>query len=224
MIALDHGGVALALHPLREAPGPTLLCLHALGGSAVDFAAVAGAWPGPVFALDFSGHGASAARRGGAYAPEILAADADAALAHLGAAHLAGAGLGAYVALLLAGGRRDLVTAALLLPGAGLEGAGPAPSWPDEAGPLWRDLGPPLPRCDPAVRRLERDVRPVDYASAFALAAHRLLLAEDGSPRPPWWEVARASPAAQPAPIEIARALRLLAGAPPDDAGARPPG
>jgi len=213
MIRLAHGSVSLALHPLAEAPGPTLVCLHALGGSAQDFASAARAWPGRAFALDFTGHGASEARRSGAYLPEILAADADAALAHVGPAHLVGAGIGAYVALLLAGGRRDLVTAALLLPGAGLAGIGPAPDWSDETGPRWLDLDPPLPGCDRAVRRLERDVRPPDYARAFAVAARRLLLAEDGTARPPWWEAARACAAAEVVPADPALALHRLAEA-----------
>ena len=62
-------------------------------------------WPGPVWALDFTGHGASTVPRGGGYTAEVLMADADAALAHLGPATVLGRGLGAYVALLLAGAR-----------------------------------------------------------------------------------------------------------------------
>jgi pimeloyl-ACP methyl ester carboxylesterase len=203
--------VSIALHPLREAAGPSLLCLHAVGGSARDFRAAAPLWPGPVYALDFTGHGDSGPLRGGGYYPEILAGDADAALAHLGAAHLAGAGLGAYVALLLAGGRPDAVPAALLLSGAGLEGGGAAPDFASDTVPRWTDLGAALPGCDPAVRRLERDIRPPDYAAEFARAARRLLLAEGDFPRPPWWEAVRASPAAAPAPGDLAGGLARLA-------------
>jgi pimeloyl-ACP methyl ester carboxylesterase len=187
------------------------LCLHAVGGSARDFAEAAGLWPGSVFALDFTGHGASGRLRGGAYHPEILAGDADAALAHVGPARLAGAGIGAYVALLLAGGRPDAVPGALLLPGPGLEGGGTAPDPASDTYARWMDLGAPFPSCDPAVRRLERDVRPPDYAEAFARAARRLLLAEGAFTRPPWWEAVRASPTATPAPRDLAGGLACLA-------------
>jgi len=206
-----HHRVELALHPLRDAPGPALLCLHAVGGSALEFAHAARAWPGPVFALDFAGHGASGRIRGGAYRPEILAGDADAALARIGQASLAGVGVGAYVALLVAGARPDAVPAALLLPGAGLAGGGSAPDPDRDTGEEWRDLGPPLPGCDPAVRRLERDLRPPDYAEAFAKGARRLLLAEGDFARPAWWDAVRACPSAAPAPRDLAGGLASLA-------------
>jgi pimeloyl-ACP methyl ester carboxylesterase len=207
--------VSIALHPLREAAGPTLLCLHAVGGSARDFREAAALWPGPVFALDFSGHGDSDALRGGGYHPEILAGDADAALARVGSARLAGIGIGAYVALLLAGARSDVVPGALLLPGAGLAGGGAAPGAEAELAARWTDLGAPLPGSDPAVRRLERDLRPPDYAGEFARAARRLLLAEGDFPRPPWWEAVRASPTAAEAPADLAGGLARLATLPP---------
>jgi pimeloyl-ACP methyl ester carboxylesterase len=212
VIRLRHGRVSLALHQLRDGAGPALLCLHALGGAGSDFAEAATAWRGRVFAVDFAGHGGSDALRGGGYFPELLAGDADAALARIGPAYLAGAGIGAYVALLLAGGRPDAVHGALLLPGAGLEGAGALPDFEGEGEARWGALGPPLAGCDPAVRRLEHDVRPPDYARAFARAARRLVLAEDGAPRPPWWQAAGESPAAVRAPTDPARALALLAG------------
>jgi len=208
---LRHGRVSIALHELRREPGPALLCLHALGGSAADFRDATPLWPGPVFALDFAGHGRSARLRGGGYNPELLAGDADAALAHAGAACLVGAGVGAYVALLLAGARPDRVPGALLLPGAGLEGAGEAPDFSENPQSVWNDLEPALPGCDPAVRRLERDVRPSDYAMSFALAARRLLLSEEVTSRPPWWAAAQRSPSAARAPGPLARALALLA-------------
>jgi pimeloyl-ACP methyl ester carboxylesterase len=211
MISLRHGRVSIALHPLRDAAGPTLLCLHAVGGSARDFREASALWPGPVYALDFAGHGASGALRSGGYYPEILAGDADAALAHLGPARLAGAGIGAYVALLLAGARPDAVPGALLLPGAGLEGGGPAPDPESDTVERWTDLGPPLPGCDPAVRRLERDLRPPDYAEAFACAARRLLLSEGALPRPPWWEAVRACPTSASVPGGLAAGLARLA-------------
>jgi pimeloyl-ACP methyl ester carboxylesterase len=202
--------VSIALHALREAEGPALLCLHAVGGSARDFLEAARRWPGPVFALDFAGHGDSGPLRGGGYHPELLAGDADAALARIGPARLAGAGVGAYVALLLAGGRPDVVAGALLLPGAGLAGGGVAPE-ESHGATRWMDLGPPLPGCDPAVRRLERDPRPPDYAGEFARAARRLLLAEGDFVRPPWWEAVRAAPSAASAPADLAGGLARLA-------------
>jgi pimeloyl-ACP methyl ester carboxylesterase len=203
VIRLTNGRTAIALHPLRDGAGPTLLCLHEVGGSARDFADVA--WPGRVFALDFAGHGASEALRGGSYYPETIAGDADAALAHLGRVHLAGAGVGAYVALLLAGARPASVSAALLLPGAGLAGGGSAPDGTKNGMSEWRGVEP--------VRRLERDLRPPDYAEAFAQAARRLLFAEIDV-QPPWWEAARKAPPAIAAPADRARAFALLAGQP----------
>jgi pimeloyl-ACP methyl ester carboxylesterase len=203
--------VSIALHPLREAAGPRLLCLHALGGSARDFREAARLWPGSVFALDFSGHGESGPLRGGGYFPENLAGDADTALGQIGPALLAGAGVGAYVALLLAGGRPDAAPAALLLPGAGLAGGGPVPDRSPDTMARWVDPGAPLPGCDPAVRRLELDPRPPEYAEAFARHARRLLLAEGDFPQPPWWQAVRTSPTATPAPADLAGGLAQLA-------------
>jgi len=216
VISLRHGRVSIALHPLREGAGPALLCLHAVGGSARDFREAAQLWSGPVFALDFSGHGDSGPLRGGGYFPENLAGDADAALARIGPALLVGAGIGAYVALLLAGGRPDAVPAALLLPGAGLEGGGPAPDPSVNTLARWADFGAPLPGCDPAVRRLERDVRPPEYAEAFARAAGRLLLAEGDFRQPAWWQAVRATPTATPVPGDLAGGLAHLATLTPD--------
>ena len=209
MIRLAHGSVSLALHELRDAPGPTLLCLHAAGGSAADFAGVA--WPGRVFALDFAGHGASDRLRSGAYLPETIAGDADAALAHVGPACLVGAGSGAYVALLLAAARRDAVAAALLLPGAGFEGGGADPDPARADADDWNVLAPAPPGCDPGVMRLARDLRPPDYAEAFAVAARRLLCAPPEGAAPPWWEAVRRTANAIDAPADRARALALLA-------------
>jgi len=60
---LVHNRVHLALHHLRPASpagGRPLLLLHGLGeASPDDVPAWAAAWPGPVHALDFTGHGAS---------------------------------------------------------------------------------------------------------------------------------------------------------------------
>jgi len=210
MITLTHSRASVALHELASGSGPTLLCLHAAFGSSADFRGVA--WPGRVLALDFAGHGASSRLRSGAYFPEVIALDADAALSHAGTACVIGAGVGAYVALMLAGARPSRVPAALLLPGAGLEGGGELPDFAGERDGFerWHSFGPELPGCDPAVRRLERDVRPRDYARDFALGARRLLFAEDGAPRPPWWMAARDAPAAVSAPAEPSAALAQL--------------
>ncbi|HVO27862.1 MAG TPA: alpha/beta hydrolase [Candidatus Margulisiibacteriota bacterium] len=204
-----HGRVALALHELSRRDGPALLLLHALFGSSADWGEAAATWPGAVFALDFAGHGESESVLGGAYCPEMLAGDADAALAHIGVTAIAGAGVGAYVALLLAGARRDRIPAALLLPGDGLAGGGPLPDF-DREFPSFT-VGARAPgECDPMVQALDRDVRPVEYAEPFARAAQRLLLVEDGTPSPPWWEAARHSPSATVIHTDVSAALQHL--------------
>jgi pimeloyl-ACP methyl ester carboxylesterase len=215
---LASGRSEVALHELKAGAGPTLLALHVLGGSARDCAPLAAAWPGRVCALDLPGHGESAWHRGGSYSPELCAAAADDALAELGDAYLVGAGLGAWVALLLAGARAPRVPGALLLPGRGLDGGGPAPRADqaievrsaDALRMLETRGASPRPAFDPMLRSCESDPRPPDYARAFADAARRLLLAEDGSARPPWWEAARAAARAEPAPPQPAAALRRL--------------
>jgi len=216
---LRHGRVSLALHTIRPGTGRALLLLHELRGSSAGWGTAVDAWSGPVFALDFAGHGDSDWLGGGAYHPELFAGDADAALAAVGPAALAGAGLGAYVALLLAGGRPDQVPAALLLPGAGLDGGGALPGVPPvgEFVAVVADLearrrqgGTPF---DPLVYFCEADVRPIDYARSFAVRARRLFLAEDGGPRPPWWEAVRDAPGATRVAADQQSALAALARA-----------
>jgi hypothetical protein len=63
------------------------------------------------------------------------------------------------------------------------------------------------------VRRLERDIRPRDYARDFALGARRLLLVEDGELRPPWWQAVREAPAVVQAPADRSAALAQLLAA-----------
>jgi pimeloyl-ACP methyl ester carboxylesterase len=203
---IQHGRVTLELHELVRRDGPALLLLHGLFGSSADWGEAPATWRGPVFALDFAGHGQSEWVAGGAYYPEMLAGDADAVLAHVGQAAVAGAGVGAYVALLVAGARHDVVPAALLLPGAGLAGGGALPDFHSEF-PQFEVAARKAGECDPLVRILERDIRPVDYAEPFACAAHRLLLAEDGESRPPWWEAARRSPSAEVVTADLPAAL-----------------
>ncbi len=197
---LRSGRLELELHEWGgSGAAPPLLLLHSLYGSADEWGELPAAWPGAVYGLDFSGHGASAWSSGGAYCPELFACEAEAALEHLGQAVLAGRGIGAYVALLLAGGRSAQVPAAVLLPGVGLAGGGAAPSALHRL-PL---LGVSETResgaaCDPYVRALDFDIRPVDYALAFAGAARRLILLDDGAPKPPWWEAVRGQPGVEP--------------------------
>ena len=199
--------------------GDALLCLHALRGSAADWSEAAASWPGPVYALDFAGHGLSEWVAGGGYTPELLAGDADVALAHIGSARVAGAGLGAYVALLLAGARPEHVPGVLLLPGAGLGGSGAEPDPAHQPSLEWgrlRDGSPPpgeRPAFDPFTTVLERELRPPDYAAAFAARANRLLLLDDGDARPPWWQAAaQAATAERIAARSTAEALARLAG------------
>lgn len=174
---LRHGKVELALHELRGAvdahgSGRPLLLLHGLGERSPEAVPeeLAG-WPGPIAALDFTGHGASTVPKGGGYTEELLMADADAALAHLGSATIVGRGLGAYVGLLAAGGRPKQVRGVILRDGPGLAGGGgtaPTPyvAYVDRSGP---------PRPDPfALAELSRDVRPPDYALAFVRQAATL--------------------------------------------------
>jgi pimeloyl-ACP methyl ester carboxylesterase len=212
MMELHNARVTLALHTLQSGEGVPLLLLHELGGSAADFrtaalgigiaSALRGgatlAWPGPVHALDLSGHGHSGRVYGGGYYPELWAADADIALAALGEAVVLGAGLGAYVALLLAGGRPAQVRGAVLCPGAGLAGGGPEPRFPPELSPPDIETTPRAQALQPASRTdaaalagQDLYVRPPQYAGRFAAAARRIVLLEDGAPRPEWWHAVR---------------------------------
>ncbi|MDG2304789.1 MAG: alpha/beta fold hydrolase [Candidatus Binatia bacterium] len=198
---IQAGRLELALHRLRAAEGPPLLLLHALYGSGKDWTDNLAAWPGPVFALDFSGHGESQWLAGGGYYPELFAADADQAASEIGARHVVGTGLGAYVALLLAGGRPDDIDAALLLPGVGLGGLRTLPDFEGIVARTDEDLAAlQAPRhdqtgTDPMVRMAEHDIRPVDYTSSFAGRARRLLLARGDAPTPPWWAAVGGLPA-----------------------------
>ena len=172
MRTLIHGKVRLALHELRGGRGRALLLLHGLGErSPAKPPPEADVWPGPVLALDFTGHGQSSVPAGGGYTAEILMADADAALAELGTATLMGRGIGAYAALLLAGARPGAVRGAILRDGAGLAGGGPRPGGSHIPASEADPVVPPDPF---AVAELSRDVRPPDYASSFARQAAQL--------------------------------------------------
>lgn len=195
---LTHNRVQLALHLLRDAPEReaadrphALLLLHGLGESSPPSAPQwAQEWPGAVWALDFTGHGQSSVPRGGGYSAEMLLADADIALAHIGPATVVGRGVGAYVALLVAGSRPALVRGAVLLDGPGLWGGSSGPT--SASYPV---LDPPAgTRPDPfALLELSRDLRPRDYAALFVRLAlegsgHEEPVTVAAIVRPPWLE------------------------------------
>lgn len=175
---IQHAKVRLALHTLRAGSGRPLLLLHGLAErSPRALPEELVAWPGPVHALDFTGHGGSTVPRGGGYTCELLMADADHALAHLvgrdGAdgVTVVGRGLGAYIALLIAGARPQRVAGAVLRDGPGLAGGSALPGTPriDQADPS--AVAPPDPL---ALVELGSDVRPPDYATAYVRQATHL--------------------------------------------------
>lgn len=187
-VHLVHNRIQLALHCLHEGEGRALLVLHGLGerspATAPEWTT---GWPGPVWALDFTGHGDSTVPIGGGYTAEVLLADADTALTHLGEATLVGRGLGAYIALMLAGARPTKVFGTVLCDGPGLAGGATGP-----VSTSFVTIEPPYTAPDPhALIDLSRDVRPPDYAVLFArLALDHSAMAEPLSVasvvRPPW--------------------------------------
>lgn len=191
MIPLRHGHLDLALHRLHEGTGTPLLVLHELGGSASTAREYVDefAWPGAVYALDFSGHGRSSRSRGGAYLPEYWVGDADAALDAIGPAAVLGAGLGAYVATLVAGARPGSVLAAGLLPGSGLDGAGSEPHFDRSAYATF--VAPRLPQyrtgADSRVAISEGTIRPPYYVVPIATEARALVLGASDRDFPAWW-------------------------------------
>jgi pimeloyl-ACP methyl ester carboxylesterase len=228
---LKHGRIEVALHTLRgdleaTASSPPVLLLHALGTDGSRWSeGLVESWPGAVYALDFAGHGDSDRVRGGAYAPEYFLADADLALHEIGGtAALVGAGIGAYVALLLAGARASRVPGALILPGYGLEGGGSAPRID---GPRFRTLedieahfdeaaGRYGPGSDPKVSLCELDLRPSDYVEEFVRAAGCLLYSaaiDEAEIRPSWWDVLVRAEASVRASAEWPMAVEEFAAA-----------
>jgi pimeloyl-ACP methyl ester carboxylesterase len=174
---LRHGKIDLALHHLRDATahgGRPLLILHGLGETAPrTLPRWADQWPGAVAALDFTGHGGSTIPRGGGYTAELLLGDADAALAALTEGDptrsitVVGRGLGAYIALQIAGARSAQVHGAVLVDGPGLAGG---PTGPTSQSFFSLPVSDTTP--DPyALVELGRDLRPPDYATLFVRLA-----------------------------------------------------
>jgi len=175
---LTHGRIELALHCLRDADGPALLLLHGLGEqSPQQLEPDYENWPGPVYALDFTGHGQSTVPRGGGYTAELLQADVDIALAEIGPATIVGRGLGAYVSLLIAGGRPELVRGVVMRDGTGLAGGGAGLTSPYIGFADLTQLTPPDPY---AIVELATDARPPDYCTEFV----RLAVEYSGLHRP----------------------------------------
>lgn len=208
MKRLRHGAVELALHELRAgSDGRALLLVHGLGErSPSALPPQYAAWPGPVHALDLTGHGESTVPRGGGYTAEILMADVDAALAELGTATVVGRGLGAYLALLVAGARPEHVRGAILCDGPGLAGGGSTPASPVVA---HVDHDAPSPPDPWALAEMTRDPRPADYAATFVRQAVNFSGLHDpivvcAVGRPAWLEAALDEPGVRAAPLKDA--------------------
>ena len=197
-IFLRHNKIDLALHSLRSGTGRPLLILHGLGDHIrPECPEWASAWPGPVYGLDFTGHGRSTVPVGGGYTAEVLMGDVDAALAHLGPCTLVGFGLGGYIALLLAGARPKLVRGAIIADGTGISGGPSAPSTSLMITSVIRQGRAPDAW---ALVELARDPRPADYALQLVHQAALLSGLDDPIAvcarfRPPWLAAAADHPA-----------------------------
>ncbi len=96
-IWVRHNRIDLAIHHLTNGSDPTqrpLLLLHGLGERTPDEVPPNVRWPGPVYGLDFTGHGQSTIPVGGGYTSEILVGDVDASLEVLGEVTIWGADSG----------------------------------------------------------------------------------------------------------------------------------
>ena len=213
VIWLRHARVDLALYALRIQEGPGLLILHGLGQHAPervpDFL---DRWPGSIRALDFTGHGRSSISRGGGYTSEILMADVDTALATLEPQTLYGEGLGAYIALLIAGSRPDRVRGAILADGPGLAGGGPHPVGSCVTYPQLDCAAPPDPF---AILELARDLRPRDYAAEYARQASEYssldpALAVCTAETPDWIQAIEDVPGVER--LDVTRAIDIYGG------------
>ncbi len=196
-IYLQHNRITLALHHIREGNGRPLLLLHGLGESAHAMRNLPVQWNGPVWALDFTGHGESTIPHGGGYSAEILMADVDVALRHLHEATIMGRGLGGYVAFLIAGARPHLVKGVVIADGPGLSGGAIHATSSSEITSAGIRTGT---APDPwALIELSRDARPPNYAVTFtrlAVTASSIdePIAVTTRVTPPWIEAIRAEP------------------------------
>lgn len=203
---LHNGDLPLALHTLAEGEGRPLLLLHGLGEeSPRSRPAWTASWPGPVLALDFTGHGESGVPVSGGYMPESLMSDVDLVLASRGPCTIVGRGLGAWVGLLTAGARPDLVHGVVLFDGGGIAGGGPQPPTPHVS-----VLADVRSTPDPyALAELSRDPRPPDYALdfvRFALEDSELLhpIVVSARIRPDWLVAVAADIGVMELPLEQA--------------------
>ena len=227
---LFHGRAAVQLHT-RKRPETSaasdqdrpLLLLHELGGHAATWSESVLDWPlGSVYAIDFAGHGQSGRLRGGAYYPEHFLADADLALEHFGVpCAVLGAGVGAYVATLLAGSRPDSVLGALLLDGVGLDGVGFDPESElafadiEEFETFLAETSKSFSAgTDALVAQCAGDMRPLDYVASFAKAARPMLFSRcvgQNRVAPAWWTTAIEANQGLAGADELATGLRELA-------------
>ncbi len=189
---LNHARLRVALHCLRAGSGQALLLLHGLGERTVAQVPLwANSWTGPVYGLDFTGHGLSDHPVGGGYNCELLMADVDTALAVTGAATIVGRGLGGYVGLLIAGARPKVVRGLVIADGIGLAGGGVRPGAQTIGAPNLA-ITPRQGDPDPFVfLELTSDVRPTDYAINFLRACVAgsdlaLPVSVASAFRPPW--------------------------------------
>jgi pimeloyl-ACP methyl ester carboxylesterase len=201
-VELRHNRARLALHELRAGDGRVLLLLHGLGEQTpAVLPTYVRDWPGPVHGLDFTGHGASTRSVGGGYTAEILMGDVDAALAYLGPVTILGRGLGAYIGLLAAGARPELVKGVVLADGPGLVGGGIRPG-SAYVFTVDADVVDPTAATAPdpyALFELSRDVRPPDYAQEYVRQAMQWSgldrpIAVATVTRPEWIEAVVAEP------------------------------
>ncbi|MEX0768775.1 MAG: alpha/beta hydrolase [Microthrixaceae bacterium] len=167
LVWVRHNRIDLALHVVATGDDPThrpLLLLHGLGERTPSTVPANLRWPGPIYGLDFTGHGSSTIPVGGGYTSEILVGDVDAALEEIGQVTILGRGLGAYIGLLIAAARPTLVHGVVMSDGPGLVGGGIHPGSPSVPFPApWAATTP-----DPfALIELARDVRPPDYAQTY---------------------------------------------------------
>ena len=198
-IWVRHNRIDLAIHHLTNGSDPThrpLLLLHGLGERTPDEVPPSVRWPGPVYGLDFTGHGQSTIPVGGGYTSEILVGDVDASLEELGEVTILGRGLGAYIGLLIAAARPQQVMGVVMSDGPGLVGGGIHPGSPSVPFPApWASNTP-----DPfALLELARDVRPPDYAQTyvrFVLESSKLekALMVCAVARPEWLAAVAAEP------------------------------